>query len=52
MPALFPMILDTFLDDVVQNQDRLKLVNKYTIGPEYVNILHYLSMNNKGKLLR
>jgi hypothetical protein len=52
MPALFPMILDTFLNDVLDDYDRLKLINQYTVGPEYVNIMHYLSMNNKGDLIR
>jgi len=28
------------------------LINRYTIGPVYINILHYLSMNYKGRLLR
>jgi hypothetical protein len=52
MPALFPVILDTFLNDVLDDVDRLKLINQYTVGPEYVNIMHYLSMNNKGDLIR
>jgi hypothetical protein len=49
MPALFPYMFKIFKDNPPLNvkRDFLVMLNNYTIGPEYQNMIHYLAKEDR-----
>jgi len=50
LPALFPEMIQK-LDFDFDDPQNMQLMAGYTSGPEYLNLFHFLSMNNNGFLM-
>ena len=53
MPSLFPIMLsDFFKSTYAQQKAMIPALEKYTVFPEYANMLHFLAFDDKPEFLQ